>query len=180
MAVSCALGWHADKLLFLTDVAGVQDEAGQVLAKLTPTGARRLVSTGVAHGGMQAKLEAALSSLEGGLRGSDRRSGPASGHLPAAFGRRKFGDAPGAGGHMIGAPTTLEVHKASMRDIAPILELINSYAAKGIMLAAHGIRNVRAHPRFLGRLSGRPAGRLRRLALLYPDFGRGSLARRRA
>ena len=36
---------------------------------------------------------------------------------------------------MISAPATLDVHKASMRDIAPILELINSYAAKGIMLA---------------------------------------------
>jgi amino-acid N-acetyltransferase len=29
----------------------------------------------------------------------------------------------------------IDVHKASMQDIAPILELINSYAAKGIMLA---------------------------------------------
>lgn len=67
MAVSCALGWHADKLLFLTDVAGVRDEAGQVLPRLTPSAARRLVSIGVAHGGMQAKLEAALTSLEGGL-----------------------------------------------------------------------------------------------------------------
>jgi amino-acid N-acetyltransferase len=36
---------------------------------------------------------------------------------------------------MISAPTSLDVHKASMRDIGPILELINSYAAKGIMLA---------------------------------------------
>ena len=35
---------------------------------------------------------------------------------------------------MISAPATLDLHKASMRDIAPILELINSYAAKGIML----------------------------------------------
>ena len=67
MAVSCALGWHADKLLFLTDVAGVKDACGQVLPSLTPARARQLVSTGVAHGGMQAKLEAALFSLEGGL-----------------------------------------------------------------------------------------------------------------
>lgn len=67
MAVSCALGWQADKLLFLTDVAGVKDGAGRVLPTLTPSSARQLVATGVAHGGMQAKLEAALSSLEGGL-----------------------------------------------------------------------------------------------------------------
>jgi amino-acid N-acetyltransferase len=36
---------------------------------------------------------------------------------------------------MTSAPTTLDVHKASMHDIAPILALINSYAAQGIMLA---------------------------------------------
>jgi acetylglutamate kinase len=67
MAVSCALGWQADKLLFLTDVAGVKDGDGQVVPTLTPSAARRLVASGVARGGMQAKLEAALSSLEGGL-----------------------------------------------------------------------------------------------------------------
>ena len=32
---------------------------------------------------------------------------------------------------MTSAPATLDVHKASMRDIAPILALINAYAAKG-------------------------------------------------
>ena len=67
MAVSCALGWQADKLLFLTDVAGVKDKGGQVLPMLTPAAARHLVAAGAAHGGMQAKLEAAVSSLEGGL-----------------------------------------------------------------------------------------------------------------
>jgi acetylglutamate kinase len=67
MAVSCALGWEADKLFFLTDVAGVKDEGGRVLPALTASAARRLVATGVANGGMQAKLEAALSSLDGGL-----------------------------------------------------------------------------------------------------------------
>jgi len=35
---------------------------------------------------------------------------------------------------MITVPIALDVHKASMRDIAAILQLINSYAAKGIML----------------------------------------------
>jgi amino-acid N-acetyltransferase len=34
-----------------------------------------------------------------------------------------------------GAPSLLAVRKAVMRDIAPILHLINSYAARGIMLA---------------------------------------------
>jgi acetylglutamate kinase len=67
MAVSCALGWPADKLLFLTDVRGVKNGDGQLIAELTVPGIRELVASGIAHGGMQAKLEAAAWSLEGGL-----------------------------------------------------------------------------------------------------------------
>jgi acetylglutamate kinase len=67
MAVSCATGWGADKLLFLTDVAGVKDLSGAILPQLTPTQARGLIQCGVAHGGMQAKLESAVWALEGGL-----------------------------------------------------------------------------------------------------------------
>jgi acetylglutamate kinase len=67
MAVSCAIGWKADKLIFLTDVSGVKDLSGAVLADLTPAQARDLVECGVAHGGMQAKLESAVWALEGGL-----------------------------------------------------------------------------------------------------------------
>ena len=37
------------------------------------------------------------------------------------------------------ASPRLMVRKAVMRDIAPILHLINGYAARGIMLAAHRI-----------------------------------------
>ncbi len=67
MAVSCATGWGADKLLFLTDVSGVKDRSGAILPELTPPKVRDLIQSGIAHGGMQAKLEAALWALEGGL-----------------------------------------------------------------------------------------------------------------
>ena len=67
MAVSCATGWGAHKLLFLTDVPGVKDQAGAILRELTPEAVRSLVQSGVAHGGMQAKLESAVWALEGGL-----------------------------------------------------------------------------------------------------------------
>ncbi len=79
MAVSCALGWHADKLLFLTDVPGVKDAAGQVLGSLTPSHIGQLIRSGVAQGGMQAKLEAATAGLGAGLQeiviGSGREPG---------------------------------------------------------------------------------------------------------
>jgi acetylglutamate kinase len=67
MAVSCAIGWKADQLLFLTDVPGVKGADGALITHLTPERIRELVRSGVAHGGMQAKLESAAAALAGGL-----------------------------------------------------------------------------------------------------------------
>lgn len=67
MAAACARAFGADLLLFLTDVGGVLDAAGQTIARLSTAAARELVRSGVAHGGMQAKLEAASAALHGGV-----------------------------------------------------------------------------------------------------------------
>jgi len=67
MAVACACAWKAEKLFFLTDIAGVQGADGAVLARLTPPQAQRLIETGVATGGMRAKLEAACDALAHGI-----------------------------------------------------------------------------------------------------------------
>jgi len=64
MAVECAAAFEAEKLVFLTDVEGVRDADGKVARWLTPDNARELIRSGVATGGMQAKLEAALVGLE--------------------------------------------------------------------------------------------------------------------
>jgi acetylglutamate kinase len=67
MAVSCAAGWLASKLLFLTDVHGVKGPDNLLIPSLYPPEVTRLIASGVAHGGMQAKLEAALTALAQGL-----------------------------------------------------------------------------------------------------------------
>lgn len=67
MAVSCAAGWGADRLMFLTDVPGVKDRSGNVLPGLAVAAIRELIASGVAHGGMQAKLEAAQTALQAGV-----------------------------------------------------------------------------------------------------------------
>lgn len=67
MAVACAGGFGARQLIFLTDVPGVMDAAKNVLAVLTPEDSTRLISAGVAAGGMQAKLEAATAALRAGV-----------------------------------------------------------------------------------------------------------------
>jgi len=67
MAVSAALGWHASRLFFLTDVPGVKDREGNLVSQLTPDDIGELIRSGVAAGGMQAKLEAAEEALAGGV-----------------------------------------------------------------------------------------------------------------
>ncbi|MGH9583475.1 MAG: acetylglutamate kinase [Bryobacteraceae bacterium] len=67
MAVSAAIAWRAEQLLFLTDVPGVKDEHGEIARYLTPAGSAALIRSCVAHGGMQAKLEAAAQALEAGI-----------------------------------------------------------------------------------------------------------------
>lgn len=65
-AIAAALG--ADELLLVADVAGVLDDAGAVIAELDGAAAQSLVASGVAKGGMAAKLEAGALALRGGVR----------------------------------------------------------------------------------------------------------------
>lgn len=65
-AIAAALG--ADELLLVADVPGVLDGAGAVIPELSQTAAHELVQSGVAKGGMAAKLEAGALALRGGVR----------------------------------------------------------------------------------------------------------------
>jgi acetylglutamate kinase len=67
MAVACAASFRAQRLLFLTDVEGVRDETGATREVLTAAQAKSLIVAGVATGGMQAKLEAAMAALHAGV-----------------------------------------------------------------------------------------------------------------
>ena len=83
MAASCAGAFHAQKLVFLTDVEGVRDAAGCITPDLTVEGARELISNGTASGGMQAKLEAAMSALEKGVEEIHIAAGGSPGTIAA-------------------------------------------------------------------------------------------------
>jgi acetylglutamate kinase len=67
MAVACAASFVAESLLFLTDVEGVRDANGSICPTLTCDQARSLIREGIATGGMQAKLEAAIDALLQGV-----------------------------------------------------------------------------------------------------------------
>jgi acetylglutamate kinase len=66
MAAACGAGFQADDLIFLTDVGGVLDGEGRPLPRLTSDQAEALIASGVAHGGMEAKLRAAMSAVQTG------------------------------------------------------------------------------------------------------------------
>ena len=67
MAVACAAAFGAERLVFLTDVEGVLDGEKRIRRVLTASESRELIADGIATGGMQAKLNAALAALAGGV-----------------------------------------------------------------------------------------------------------------
>jgi acetylglutamate kinase len=85
MAAACAAGWRADRLIFLTDIAGVLDAAGKVQPILTAAACSQLIAEGVATGGMQAKLNAATAALDEGVAEIDIAPGVLPGVLAHLF-----------------------------------------------------------------------------------------------
>lgn len=67
MAASVAASIKAEKLIFLTDVEGIKDAKGKVLASLGKSQAKKLLTSGAASGGMIPKVQAALKALDAGV-----------------------------------------------------------------------------------------------------------------
>lgn len=65
-AIAAAL--KADRLLLLTDVAGVKNKEGEVLTELSADQIREMTADGTIAGGMIPKTETALMAIEGGVR----------------------------------------------------------------------------------------------------------------
>ena len=65
-AAACGAGYRADRLIFLTDVAGVMDGNQNLIPRMTDDEALGLIDSGVASGGMEAKLSAAVSAVRNG------------------------------------------------------------------------------------------------------------------
>ena len=58
----------ADRLLLLTDVAGVKNKDGQIVTQMTPEEVKAMIEDGTIAGGMIPKTETALKALEDGVR----------------------------------------------------------------------------------------------------------------
>ncbi len=59
---------QAEKLLLLTNTAGVLDKKGELLTGLTPSEVDRLIADGTIHGGMLPKVRCALDAVRSGVR----------------------------------------------------------------------------------------------------------------
>jgi acetylglutamate kinase len=58
----------AEKLMLLTNVAGLMDETGEVMTGLTTAQVDELISDGTIHGGMLPKIRCALDAVKGGVQ----------------------------------------------------------------------------------------------------------------
>ncbi len=59
---------QADRLLLLTDVAGVKNKAGEVITQMSPDEVAALIEDGTISGGMIPKVETALKAVKEGVR----------------------------------------------------------------------------------------------------------------
>jgi acetylglutamate kinase len=67
MAASIAGAFPAERLIFLTDVDGVRGAENEIVPTVSNGECRRLIDSGIASGGMRAKLEAASGALQAGV-----------------------------------------------------------------------------------------------------------------
>ena len=67
-AGAIAASLKADRLLLLTDVAGVKNASGEVLTELSATQINTMIADGIIAGGMIPKVQTALDALDGGVR----------------------------------------------------------------------------------------------------------------
>ena len=67
VAGAFAAALTADRLLLLTDVEGVKNSEGDVIAELSTDQIKELIESGTIAGGMIPKTQTALSAIEGGV-----------------------------------------------------------------------------------------------------------------
>ncbi|MFT5319936.1 MAG: acetylglutamate kinase [Pseudohongiellaceae bacterium] len=58
----------AEKLILLTNIAGVQDKSGEILTGLSTEQVSRLIDDGTIHGGMLPKINCALDAVKSGVK----------------------------------------------------------------------------------------------------------------
>lgn len=80
----------ADRLIFLTDVPGVQDSEGKILAELSPEQAGSLITSGVISGGMIPKVEGCIHALSS-VASTQIVDGRSEGALLKAIKGNKYG-----------------------------------------------------------------------------------------
>ena len=68
-ATAIAVAMKAERLLMLTDVPGVLDKSGQLIASLSIKEAKRLIAGGTITGGMIPKVEGCFEVVEAGVGG---------------------------------------------------------------------------------------------------------------
>lgn len=68
VAGQVATAMQAEKLILLSNIKGVLDEAGEIITGLTPTKVDELIAEGTISGGMIPKVQCALDAVRGGVK----------------------------------------------------------------------------------------------------------------
>jgi acetylglutamate kinase len=67
-AAAVAIALSAEKLIYLTDVAGILDSSGNLISEIGADEIRAKIADGTIKGGMVAKVKSVLSAIDGGVK----------------------------------------------------------------------------------------------------------------
>ena len=70
VAGAIAESLHAEKLILLTNTAGLLDDKGELMTGMSSATVKKMIKNGTIHGGMLPKIGCALSAVENGVKTS--------------------------------------------------------------------------------------------------------------
>ncbi|MEW6002651.1 MAG: acetylglutamate kinase [Nitrospirota bacterium] len=68
ISAAIAIALKAEKLIFLTDVKGINDKKGKIIPTLAGSKARKLIADGTVTGGMLPKIQSCIKAVEEGVK----------------------------------------------------------------------------------------------------------------
>lgn len=125
-AVAAAL--QAEKLMFLTEQAGILDQEGQLISNLTAQEAEKLLTQPLAKPQQRALLSTSIAALNQHISRVQILSGRENGSLIKELFTRQ------GSGTSIAQSSFMQIRPAHERDIADIITLIRPLEARGVLV----------------------------------------------
>lgn len=128
IAEAAAIALTAEKLIFIVEAEGIQDENGRLITNLSAKDARTLIEQGKVRPDQRRLLQSALNAVEHQVQRTQILSGLEDGSLISELFTRE------GSGTSIAQEPFIHIRRATGSDIAGLIRLIRPLEERGILL----------------------------------------------